>query len=420
MAELGHEVVGIDSDAAKVARLASAEAPFFEPELQELLERGVASGRLRFTTDLAEVASSVVHFVAVGTPELGTDRVTDLSALDRVFEDLVPHLEAGDIVVGKSTVPIGTAARLAPAVEAVGASLVWNPEFLREGYAVRDTFAPNRLVYGVREGDERSVRMLEEVYEGLDGVDIPRIVTDFATAELVKVSANSFLATKVSFINAMAEIAEATGADVVQLSQALGHDPRIGSLFLNAGVGFGGGCLPKDIRSFMAFADEVGTGQSLGFLREVEAVNERRRLRVVELAEDACGGSVRGRRVAVLGLAFKPDSDDVRDSPALRVAQELAARGAQVVATDPHAIETARAAAPELVYARTTAEALAGAELVVLVTEWRQYRGLDPLATAELVDRPSIVDGRNCLDRDGWRAAGWDYRAPGRPHLAAD
>ncbi len=420
MAELGHDVVGVDRDRARVALLGVGKAPFFEPRLQELLEQGVAHGRLRFTTDIAEVAGSAIHFIAVGTPEEGVDRSVDLSAVDAAFAELTPHLRPGDVVAGKSTVPIGTAARLAPMVEAEGARLVWNPEFLREGFAVRDTFAPNRVVYGVRDGDERSVRLLDQAYEGLDGDDIPRIVTDYATAELVKVSANSFLATKISFINAMAEIAEATGADVVQLSEALGYDPRIGPRFLSSGVGFGGGCLPKDIRGFIAFADAAGIGESLGFLREVEAVNDRRRARVVALAADACGGSLVDRRIAVLGLAFKPDSDDVRDSPALRVAQEFAARGASVIATDPHAIETARALAPELTYEPDVITAATGAELVVLLTDWRLYRGLDPVAVAAVADRLIVIDGRNCLDVDAWRAAGWDYRAPGRPARNAD
>ena len=415
MAELGHDVVGVDVDAAKIATLSAGQAPFFEPSLPELLTSSIATGRLKFTTDIAAVRGAAVHFVAVGTPQLAGSDAADLRFVDASFAALVPHLKPGDVVVGKSTVPVGTAARLAPLIEAVGARLAWNPEFLREGYAVKDTLGPDRLVYGVRDGDDASVAALDEVYAATIGGGTPRIVTDYATAELVKVAANAFLATKISFINAMAEIAEATGADVTQLADAIGHDARIGRRFLNSGLGFGGGCLPKDIRAFVARAEELGVGNSLNFLREVDEINLRRRIRLADLAQEAVAGDLSGKRIAVLGLAFKPDSDDVRDSPALDVAARLAELGARVLATDPEAIESSRRLRPTLDYVATVEEAVAKADAVLVLTEWRAYRELDPELIGALVRTRSIVDGRNCLDREAWRAAGWAYRAPGRP-----
>ncbi|MEP6480576.1 MAG: UDP-glucose/GDP-mannose dehydrogenase family protein [Rhodoglobus sp.] len=415
MAELGHDVIGIDIDESKIAALAAGRPPFYEPGLPELLESSIASGRLRFTTDIAAAGGAAVHFVAVGTPQQKDSYAADLSWVDAAFEALLPQLAPGDLVVGKSTVPVGTAARLADLVEQSGARLAWNPEFLREGFAVKDTLAPDRLVYGVRPGDKESVDALDAVYATAIAAATPRVVTDFATAELVKVAANAFLATKISFINAMAEVAEVTGADVTQLADAIGHDARIGRRFLNAGLGFGGGCLPKDIRAFMARAEELGVDQALGFLREVDSINLRRRERMVDLAREVCGGSVEGKRIAVLGLAFKPDSDDVRDSPALDVAARLAELGAVVRATDPQAIETSRRLRPALHYVATAAEAAIDADAVLLLTEWGDYRALDPEALGAVVGNRAIVDGRNCLDADTWRAAGWTYRALGRP-----
>jgi UDPglucose 6-dehydrogenase len=415
MAALGYDVVGVDIDAAKVAQLSDGVAPFYEPGLEDMLQAALASGRLRFTTDVSAVRGSAVHFVAVGTPQRAGSEAADLSYIDASFGALGEQLSPGDVVVGKSTVPVGTAARLATAIEAAGAHLAWNPEFLREGFAVQDTLQPDRLVYGVREGDTVAAAALDTVYEAALATGTPRIVTDFATAELVKVAANAFLATKISFINAMAEVAEVTGADVTQLADAIGHDARIGRRFLNSGLGFGGGCLPKDIRAFLARAEELGVGSSLAFLREVDAINLRRRERLVVLARDAVGGDLVGRRIAVLGLAFKPDSDDVRDSPALDVAARLAELGAVVLATDPEAIETSRRVRPTLDYVATAEEAVVGADAVLVLTEWKQYRTLDPSVIGELVATRAIVDGRNCLDREVWRAAGWQYRAPGRP-----
>ena len=417
MAELGHEVVGVDVDADRVARLAAGDAPFFEPGLPEVLSRAVRSGRLRFTTDMSEVASASVHFVAVGTPQARGSQAADMTYVDAAVDALVPCLSEGALVVGKSTVPVGTASRLAEKVRAAvpGADLAWNPEFLREGFAVRDTLTPDRFVYGVPAGDagDRAAARLDEVYATALASGTPRIVTDYATSELVKVSANAFLATKISFINAMAEIAEATGADVTQLADAIGHDARIGRRFLNAGLGFGGGCLPKDIRAFQARADELGL-ESLAFLADVDAVNLRRRVRVVDLAVELAG-DVAGARIAVLGVAFKPDSDDVRDSPALDVARALHGRGAHVRVYDPEANATAARLAPELEYAADTDAALRDADVVLVLTEWAEFRQLDPSRVGELVAARRIVDARNVLDLAAWRAEGFEARGLGRP-----
>ncbi|WP_353828630.1 UDP-glucose dehydrogenase family protein [Agromyces sp. SYSU T0242] len=415
MAELGHDVIGIDVDERKISDLRDGRAPFFEPGLDEILTSATATGRLRFSTDIADAAGAELHFIAVGTPQAADTNAADLRYVDAAFEALIPHLAEDALVVGKSTVPVGTAQRLAErlAEAAPNARLAWNPEFLREGFAVKDTIEPDRLVYGV--ADERAVEQLDEIYARALEAETPRIVTDYATAELVKVAANAFLATKISFINAMAEIAEATGADVTQLADAIGHDARIGRRFLNAGVGFGGGCLPKDIRAFTARAEELGRGDSVAFLKEVDAINLRRRARVAELVVDGAGGSVVGKRVAVLGVTFKPDSDDVRDSPALDVAVRLKGLGADVVATDPEGIRNARARHPQIEYAEALEDALRGADVVVLVTEWSQYREIDPAWASGIVADPVIVDGRNVLDPASWREAGWNYHGLGRP-----
>ena len=423
MASLGHEVVGIDVDERKVAALREGRAPFYEPGLPELLTEAGAGGRLTFSTDIADAHGADVHFVCVGTPQMAGEFRADLSYVDASVAALAPHLRPGDVVAGKSTVPVGTAERLAEQLTPTGAVLVWNPEFLREGFAVKDTLHPDRLVYGLPTDDDgeptaegRKARdVLDEVYASPLAEGTPLVVTDYATAQLVKVAANSFLATKISFINAMAELCEATGADVTRLADAIGYDARIGRRFLNAGLGFGGGCLPKDIRAFMARAGELGVSDALTFLREVDSVNMRRRVRVVDLAREVCDGSIVGRRVAVLGAAFKPDSDDVRDSPALSVAAQMQLQGAHVTVTDPQAIENARAKWPDLHFAPTALEAARDADVVLLATEWQEYRELDPDALAGVVAHKRILDGRNVLEPARWRAAGWTYRALGRP-----
>ncbi|WEK59576.1 MAG: UDP-glucose/GDP-mannose dehydrogenase family protein [Candidatus Microbacterium colombiense] len=417
MASIGHDVVGIDVDEQKIASLSSGDAPFYEPRLTELLQEGLQSGRLRFSVHTADAAGSDVHFLAVGTPQVPGGHAADLRFVDAAVEGLLPHLRPGDVVAGKSTVPVGTAARITERIAPSGATLVWNPEFLREGWAVHDTLTPDRLVVGVPEGadGERAADLLRTAYASAIDAGSPFLVTDLATAELVKGAANAFLATKISFINAMAEIAEASGADVTMLADALGHDTRIGRRYLGAGIGFGGGCLPKDIRAFAARAEELGRGEAVGFLREVDTINLRRRDRAVQLVVDALGGLAFGRRIAVLGAAFKPFSDDIRDSPALDVAVRLRGLGADVVVTDPAAIDNAAALHPQLGYERDRDDALRDADAVVVVTEWDEYRReLSPLHAAGLVRRRVIIDGRNCLDAAAWRAAGWDYRGMGR------
>jgi UDPglucose 6-dehydrogenase len=423
MADLGHDVVGVEADAERASKLAAGQAPFHEPGFDELLEQALASGRLSFTTDMAAAAGAQVHFICVGTPQQAGTYAADLSYVNSAVNDLLPHLgphpDGPTVVVGKSTVPVGTARELADRISATapGALLLWNPEFLREGFAIQDTVSPDRIVYGLPPGPDGAVaqQVVDDVYADLLRRQIPRLTADYATAELVKVAANSFLATKISFINAMAELCEVTGADVVKLAEAIGHDDRIGSKFLRAGVGFGGGCLPKDIRAFMARAGELGVDQALTFLREVDAINLRRREHVVSLAAQACGGDFAGARVAVLGAAFKPDSDDLRDSPALAVAAMIAGRGGDVVITDPAALDNVRRTSPHLSVEEDPVKAVTGAHVVLLLTEWKQYLELDPAELGEHVARRQVIDGRNALDPQRWRAAGWVYRGLGRP-----
>jgi UDPglucose 6-dehydrogenase len=419
MADLGHEVIAVDVDAEKVAALSAGQPPFYEPGLPEILNSSLSSGRLRFTTDISEVVGSQLHFIAVGTPQSDDSGAADIRFVDAAIDAVLPHLGHADVVVGKSTVPVGTAQRLAEKLLSAGSSatLVWNPEFLREGFAVKDTLSPDRLVFGVAEGVGQSSALsaLREVYSAAITAGTPVVETDLATAELVKTAANAFLATKISFINAMSEIAEATGANVTELADAIGYDTRIGRRFLNAGVGFGGGCLPKDIRAFSARAEELGLGSSVAFLDEVDAINVRQRERVIARVMSDAGGDPVDLRVAVLGLAFKPHSDDVRDSPALDVARGLAERGAQVIAYDPEAMIPAKKRFPELSVAENVQQALLDADIAVLVTEWPEFVNLDPRNVGDLMAHKRIVDARNVLDPALWRAAGFHYSSMGRP-----
>lgn len=418
MAELGYEVIGVDIDPAKVAILQSGTVPFYEPGLDEVLARNIAAGRLQFTTSLEEAgAFASIHFICVGTPQAAGSQRADMSQVFGSVDGLAPFLQPGALVVGKSTVPVGTAAMIEEQLKAIaapGVEVAWNPEFLREGFAVEDTLHPDRLVVGAR--SQRAEDLLREVYAPMIAEGIPFLVTDFPTAELVKVSANSFLATKISFINAMAEVCEAAGADVTKLAEAIGHDTRIGSRFLAAGLGFGGGCLPKDIRAFMARAGELGADEALMFLREVDQINLRRRSHTVDLARKTLGGSFTGMRVTVLGAAFKPNSDDVRDSPALDVAVAMNNAGADVVVHDPKGLANAARVYPTLRYDDDVMAALTGADLVVHATEWNLYRELDPADVAAVVRQRHVIDARNTLDPALWRAAGWSYRALGRPN----
>ncbi len=434
-AELGYEVLGFDVDSIKIAKLAGGEVPFHEPGLDELLRRNLAAGRLRFSTDYAEAAEfGDVHFICVGTPQRADGMGADLSYVEQAVTNLAPHMSRKALVVGKSTVPVGTAewieqlvGKHAPAD--LGVEVAWSPEFLQEGYAVEDVLRPNRIVIGVK--SEWATAMLYAAHKGVfdlaatEDREVPVVVTDFATAELVKVAANAFLATKISFINAMAEVCEAAGGDVTQLARSIGYDPRIGNRFLQAGVGFGGGCLPKDIRAFQARAQELGAGEALRFLHEVDLINQRRRTRVLQLAAELlgrkygpAGPDLSGTRIAALGATFKPNSDDVRDAPALAIAALLAKAGADVHVYDPQGIRNARTAQPDLVYDESTEDAVRGADLVCVLTEWADFRNADPAAMAELVGARRVIDGRNCLDPALWIRAGWEYRGMGRPVLA--
>jgi UDPglucose 6-dehydrogenase len=418
MAHLGHEVVGFDTNTSAIEALASGNPRFYEPGFEELLKSTLETGRLRFTTTAEQaISGAVVHFICVGTPQSSGSEAADLSYVDSAVRMVVDSATCDGLIVGKSTVPVGTATRLTQellqgSVAAGRTEIAWNPEFLREGRAIEDTLNPDRLVFGVT--SEYAEKMLSEVYSKLIADGTPHIVTDLPTAEMVKVAANSFLATKISFINAMAEICEVTGADVVTLSRALGYDDRIGPKFLNAGLGFGGGCLPKDIRAFSARAGELGASDALSFLREIDKINMRRRDKAVLTAASLLGGSFLSKNVAVLGAAFKPDSDDVRDSPALNVAAAMHLKGASVRVHDPKAIENARARFPTLTYCPSLTEACDRADLVVLATEWQEYRDIDPMTFKNVVREPRVLDTRNALDHEYWVEAGWRVYALGR------
>lgn len=426
MAELGHEVLGVDVDPAKIEALSEGRVPFYEPGLPELLRRHVDGGRLRFTTDHDETAEFAnLHFIGVGTPQVKGSNAADVRYVDAVVDELAKRVTGHHVVLGKSTVPVGTAQRLQERADAILAErgvdpeetsleIAWNPEFLREGHAVKDTLEPDRMVLGLGRDSARAEAATREAFGPILDTGTPMIVTDLATSELVKVSANAFLATKISFINAVSEICETTGADVTVLADAIGMDPRIGRRFLNAGLGFGGGCLPKDIRAFMARAGELGADQAMTFLREVDAINMRRREKCVGLVKEAFGGNALGRQITVLGAAFKPNSDDVRDSPALSIAGSLSLAGGEVRVYDPQAMDNARKIFPTLDYRESVEDALDGAEIVVVATEWDEFRNLDPAAAGELVADKKLIDGRNCLPVDEWREAGWDVNCLGR------
>jgi UDPglucose 6-dehydrogenase len=414
MSSLGFTVIGVDTDPEKVALLQSGKLPFYEPGLDTLLEQEMKTGRLSFTTDFSAVKDADVHFVCVGTPQSKDGLAADLTYVKSAVAAIAPHLKDGSLVVGKSTVPVGTAQALRAELAKIApqADLAWNPEFLREGFAVEDTLTPNRLVVGV--ANDRSEEILKEVYEPVIALGTPWVRADLPTSELVKVAANSFLATKISFINAMAEVCEAAGGDVTVLAKAIGYDPRIGSRFLQAGIGFGGGCLPKDIRAFMARAEELGAKQALEFLREIDAINLRARQRVIDVVRGELSEDLTKYKIAVLGATFKPDSDDVRDSPALDIAVQLHAAGAEVVIHDPQGIEPARKRFPNLEYAPVINDAIKDADLILHLTEWKEYRQIDPAAISSIVKSKIIIDGRNMLDRTLWRNAGWKFHALGR------
>ena len=414
MASLGFEVIGFDIEASKIDLLSKGKVPFYEPELEELLSEQIKSGRLTFTNNIADLAEADVHFICVGTPQVKNGNAADLTYVNSALESIAKFVKPGGLVVGKSTVPVGTATKLRNRLLELNpkADLAWNPEFLREGFAVEDTLRPNRLVVGVV--NDSAEQILKEVYAHNLKENTPWVRADLPTSELVKVAANSFLATKISFINAMAEICEAAGGDVTVLAKAIGYDPRIGSRFLQAGIGFGGGCLPKDIRAFMARAEELGASQAVEFLKEIDAINLRARQRIIELVRKDLADDLRGKKVAILGAAFKPDSDDVRDSPALDIAAQIQAAGAVVTVHDPKAIANAQKRFPALNFADDVNATLKDAEIVLHLTEWKIYREIDPVKVKSIVKNPIIIDGRNALDRDLWQSAGWKFRALGR------
>ena len=416
MASLGFEVIGFDTEASKIDLLSKGKVPFYEPELEELLSEQIKSGRLTFTNNVADLADADVHFVCVGTPQIKNGNAADLTYVNSALESIAKYVKPGGLVVGKSTVPVGTATKLRDRLLELNpkADLAWNPEFLREGFAVEDTLRPNRLVVGVV--NDSAEQILKEVYATNLKEKTPWVRADLPTAELVKVAANSFLATKISFINAMAEICEAAGGDVTVLAKAIGYDPRIGSRFLQAGIGFGGGCLPKDIRAFMARAEELGASQAVEFLKEIDAINLRARQRIIELVRKDLSDDLQGKRVAILGAAFKPDSDDVRDSPALDIAAQIQAAGATVTVHDPKAIANAQKRFPALNFADDVNTTLKDAEIVLHLTEWKIYREIDPVKVKSIVKNPIVIDGRNALDRELWQSAGWKFRALGRSH----
>jgi len=416
MSSLGFEVVGIDTDQSKVDLLQSGQLPFYEPGLDTLLASEMKTGRLSFTTDFSAIADADVHFICVGTPQVKGGNAADLTYVDSALEAIAKIVKPGGLVVGKSTVPVGTATRLRNRLLELNpkADLAWNPEFLREGFAVEDTLRPNRLVVGVV--NDLAEKILKEVYASNLKENTPWVRADLPTAELVKVAANSFLATKISFINAMAEICEAAGGDVTVLAKAIGYDPRIGSRFLQAGIGFGGGCLPKDIRAFMARAEELGAKQAVEFLKEIDAINLRARQRIIELVRKDLSENLQGKKVAILGAAFKPDSDDVRDSPALDIAAQIQAAGAVVIVHDPKAIANAQKRFPALKFAEDINSTLKDAEIVLHLTEWKIYREINPVEVKSLVKSAIMIDGRNALDRELWQSAGWKFRALGRTH----
>jgi len=418
MASLGHDVVALDVDESKVASLAAGEVPFHEPGLPELLQESLSAGKIHFTRNWADVASQAdVHFLCVGTPQSPESPAADLSQIQSAVRSLAPLLTKPCLVVGKSTVPVGTAKWISEYLVANSPAgqdvhLVWNPEFLREGFAVEDTLHPDRIVLGIKH--EVDVAVLTDIYASALVGNTPLVVTDYATAELVKVAANAFLATKISFINAFAYLADEVGADVGTLADAIGHDTRIGRRFLNAGIGFGGGCLPKDIRALRARADELGLSEHFEFLKNVDDVNKSRRDYVVELATRNLG-SISGKTIAILGAAFKPDSDDIRDSPALDIALMLSAGGANVRLHDPVALQQVRTRNLPILAIDNVEDVFDGADLVLHLTEWKVYRELNPQVIADKVNQKRLIDGRNCLDLDLWKNAGWQITYLGKP-----
>lgn len=417
MAELGFDVLGVDVDPAKIEKLAQGILPFHEPELPELLLKHAGTGRLRFTTSIQEAAEyGDIHFIAVGTPQKEGDNAADMRYVYDAVSSIARLAKKDCLIAGKSTVPVGTSRELIKLIERekspdVEIQLAWNPEFLREGFAVKDTLEPDRLIVGAQ--DERAVNALRLVYDDAISRATPFIASDFETAELTKVAANAFLATKISFINAFSEVTERVGGDIKVLADAIGYDARIGRRFLNAGVGFGGGCLPKDIRALQARVSELGLDRTMSFLHEIDQINLRRRERVVDLVKSVLD-ELTDKKIAVLGATFKPNSDDVRDSPALDIAAQLYNAGADVSVYDPQGMPNSAKRFPRLTYAPTIEDCLESAEMVLLLTEWTEFRELNPETVSTFVSKKRILDGRNVLGETKWERAGWEFYALGR------
>ncbi|MFD5696547.1 UDP-glucose dehydrogenase family protein [Streptomyces lasiicapitis] len=420
MAELGHEVVGVELSPETCRILQSGRGAFYERGLDELLAKHVASGRLRFTTELPEAAGwADLHFLAVGTPLREDGRGYDVSQVLGAVRSLAPLLTRPCTIVGKSMVTVGTVARLQEIVSAEaaeGVELVWNPEFLREGHAVEDSLHPDRIVAGL--SSAAAQKAIAEVYAPIlarGGVEL--IVTDPQTAEVLKSAANAFLSTKISFINAMAEVCEITGADVNAVAYGIGIDHRIGHAGMRPGIGYGGGCLPKDVAAFAHRVEELGAEHAAGLLGAVEAVNRSRMDTAVALVERAHGSALDGAAITVLGASFKPGTSDVRNSPALRLAGRLHQAGARTVIYDPESNEAARRLHPEYTYANDLRSALHEAEAVVLATDWPLFTQDTqlPSSAGAIVRARVLIDVRNSVDSHAWLAAGWQVWQLGRP-----
>lgn len=416
MASIGHQVFAYDIEPKRISQLNQGILPFYEPDLEDLLNTVLRSGNLKFTSDIAEaIGSSDVHFLCVGTPQSESSGAADLSQVRTAIHEITPHLKQNSVVVGKSTVPVGTAEWVLDYFKSNSNNeihLVWNPEFLREGFAVQDTLHPDRIVLGSKNG--AGTNAVLEIYQAMISYGTPVIHSNFSTAELVKVAANAFLATKISFINAFSDLCDKVGGDVTVLADAIGYDSRIGRKFLNAGIGFGGGCLPKDIRALQASAGEFDLFDSFNFLSEVDKINQSRKNKIIELAELNLG-HLKGKKITILGASFKPNSDDVRDSPAIEIAKLLLKSGAEVVIHDPVSLDALKLKYPFLVSANDVKTALADSDLTLHLTEWSDYRNLNPRELAPLVHSRIIIDGRNVLDGEIWKDAGWKIIFLGKP-----
>ncbi len=416
MADFGMKVICVDKDKDKIKQLQKGRIPFYEPGLETLVHRNMEAGRLSFTTDLKKaVRQALVVFICVGTPP-APDGSADLSQIREVALGLAEAIDDYKVVVTKSTVPVGTNRWIKQLIDkhkknSVAVDIISNPEFLREGSAVEDFMHPDRVVIG---GESAyAIAIVKDIYRPLYLAETPFIITDLETAELIKYASNAFLATKVTFINEIANLCEKVGADVTVVARAMGFDPRIGRKFLNPGPGFGGSCFPKDVKALVHQGREVG--QPMRILEAVLEVNERQKMRAVEKTEALCG-NLSGKTVAVLGLSFKPNTSDVRESPALTVVPELLKRGARVRVYDPVAMEEFRRWCPDLKveYARDPLQAAKGAHALIILTEWNEFRFLELHEIRKLMAEPNLVDMRNIYEPETVKSLGFKYTGVGR------